>query len=606
MAGGDHSPAKLAYFAQRQVENEFAVKMFLAALCGLLALFMTPHWTRPVGARLRRAGGRPANVLAWPFVAVSRLAANMLGRKAPGFFSTGDALVTVLYVAINLACSLTGMSTNVLSTFSSRFGWMADANMCVAILLGLKNTPLAVLLPFSYERLNPVHQMVGYVQFVLTVLHASTYTAYFNGQGRLQSMYAKPEEIAGIVAGFAFLSIVVSGALVRRFWYEPFVWMHRLSVATSIVAMAFHQPDWHKKLIVFTIVAGCMWLLDILTRLGKLMCHGVNNTATLYPLPGEATRVVLKKGPANVQPGKHCFLWIPAIRKFELHPFTCHRSSPMEFTVKAHDGFTRDLHAHAVAHPGEPLTASFDGPYGKFPNPARFDKVVLIAGGAGATFTFGLLENLLAQMTSSSGGEPPHNRVDFIWSVRDRANLSWFRQQLDLISAHEHAARVGVSLHVTLAEPPSPSSEAVVVRAADNNNNKVSMAPRRDSGIFSPSSPSASESDLEKREELTEKDLERAIETRVERTASATDGLSSEAKEAAAGVVTGAAYATKAGRPDAATIIREAVAATPPNQRVLVAGCGPKSLMDAVRGATAALMRPGGPGVELHLEQFGW
>lgn len=62
----------------------------------------------------------------------------------------------------------------------------------------------------------------------------------------------------------------------------------------------------------------------------------------------------------------------------------------------------------------------------------------------------------------------------------------------------------------------------------------------------------------------------------------------------------------KSGRPDTATLIREAVQSTPPQQRVLVAACGPDGLMRVVRDTTASLIRGDGPGVELHCEQFGW
>jgi len=61
-----------------------------------------------------------------------------------------------------------------------------------------------------------------------------------------------------------------------------------------------------------------------------------------------------------------------------------------------------------------------------------------------------------------------------------------------------------------------------------------------------------------------------------------------------------------AGRPDVATLIREAVRGVPRNQRVLVASCGPQSLMTIVRDTTATLVRGDGPAVELHCEQFGW
>jgi hypothetical protein len=65
-------------------------------------------------------------------------------------------------------------------------------------------------------------------------------------------------------------------------------------------------------------------------------------------------------------------------------------------------------------------------------------------------------------------------------------------------------------------------------------------------------------------------------------------------------------HSMTAGRPDVATLIREAVRGVPRNQRVLVASCGPQSLMTIVRDTTASLVRADGPAVELHCEQFGW
>jgi hypothetical protein len=65
-------------------------------------------------------------------------------------------------------------------------------------------------------------------------------------------------------------------------------------------------------------------------------------------------------------------------------------------------------------------------------------------------------------------------------------------------------------------------------------------------------------------------------------------------------------YAVKSGRPDAASLIRDAVKTTPQNQRVLVAACGPDGLMQIVRDTTATLIVGDGPAVELHCEQFGW
>lgn len=48
---------------------------------------------------------------------------------------------------------------------------LATANMCLTFVLALKNTPLSVLTSFSYEKLNILHQVTGYMTATLAILH---------------------------------------------------------------------------------------------------------------------------------------------------------------------------------------------------------------------------------------------------------------------------------------------------------------------------------------------------------------------------------------------------------------------------------------------------
>lgn len=290
---------------------------------------------------------------------------------------------------------------------------MLIANFCFVVFLALKNTPLAFLSAYSYERLNGLHQIAGYTTFVHLVLHASMYTHYFFTSG-YTAILRETSIVAGIVAGFAFLGLMFSGAIIRQFWYEAFFVIHVVCFLIGLIAVAKHQPDLAKNsvLIMVAVIAGA-WGADRLVRGSRMLFYSFNNYAIIEPLPHGGTKIVLTKKPHAAVPGKHCFVWIPAIRKFESHPFTIAATKPMEFVVNAYDGFTRDLHKHAVLNPGARLRVSVDGPYGTFPDPMAFDKVVLIAGGSGATFTFGLATNMLEKM----GPEAKKNIV-FIWAVK--------------------------------------------------------------------------------------------------------------------------------------------------------------------------------------------
>lgn len=289
---------------------------------------------------------------------------------------------------------------------------MLSANFSVVIFLSLKNTPLAILSAYSYERLNGLHQMAGYTTFVYLILHASMYARYFLSNGESE-LLQEASVSSGIVAGFAFLGAVFSAVVIRRIWYEAFYVTHIACFIVAIICASYHQPGLEDGVIIVFGLIAAMWVADRALRATRLLYRAVNNEATLEALPDGGTKIKLAKRPYGVVPGKHCFVWIPKIRMFESHPFTVVASEPVEFVVNAYDGFTRDLHKYALDNPGAKLKASVDGPYGTFPDPLEFDKVILIAGGSGASFTFGLAVNMLERMGPESTKD-----ITFIWSVK--------------------------------------------------------------------------------------------------------------------------------------------------------------------------------------------
>jgi len=176
-----------------------------------------------------------------------------------------------------------------------------------------------------------------------------------------------------------------------------------------------------------------------------------------------------------------------------------------------------------------------------------------------------------------------------------------------------HSTKVNVSLYVTRA----PSSTSDLPGGSDGHDHTAGSDSSSEGAESPPLSPVGS--DPEKNAShipssarrwpssaqgaALEKEMEGAVETRVEH-----GGASGKDDTAAATTVshTYFEYAVKSGRPDAASLIREAVKTTPRNQRVLVAACGPDGLMRVVRDTTAKLIVGDGPAVELHCEQFGW
>ncbi|KAL0942184.1 ferric reductase transmembrane component 5 [Colletotrichum truncatum] len=590
MAGGPS--AFPALFAKRTHMNQEAMTWYAIILCALMGVFMVFHLSRLAAQKSGLAA--KLSGLSKPFIFVSRVIRRWSVLKFPGLPSVGHAAVAIIYVLINIVLAVTYLDDSVLpylTVFGARAGWLAIANILFVIFLSMKNTPLGYLTAWSYERLNVLHQIAGYVTMALIILHGATYSSYFIQSGNLARLRVH-EEIYGIASGFTFLTLVLAGAIVRLWYYELFYILHVSFFAISMVLVGLHQPEMTKKIIVITVLGMGFWLFDRILRFIRVVFYSFNNTATLHPLPHGGTRVVLKKAPLLANSGEHCFLWIPKIRAFEMHPFTIASMDPLEFVINSYDGFTSDLHEYASCNPGTTVKASVEGSYGTFPDAVDYDKIVMIAGGSGASFTFGTALNLLKRIKQGS-----KHSIVFVWMVKDPARLEWFSSSLATI---RHALNSSVELYVTR----SPGSQTL---SQDN----ATQVDRSRSGTFSseastPFTTSPEKFDITHAPKQPPKVLTRSV----------SDPEKSGSESELATPVTPVQQVEMGphifgipinyGRPDVSKIISKAIEETPSNQRVLIMGCGPESLMTQIRNTTALNIRTSGPAVELHCEQFGW
>lgn len=80
-----------------------------------------------------------------------------------------------------------------------------------------------------------------------------------------------------------------------------------------------------------------------------------------------------------------------------------------------------------LAESGRSTVVLLDGPYGGLGNAriGRYETVLLLAGGAGASFITALLEEVCEGIAKDESGVVT-SRVDLIWAVRDEGALSGF------------------------------------------------------------------------------------------------------------------------------------------------------------------------------------
>ncbi|PNP85486.1 hypothetical protein FNYG_01315 [Fusarium nygamai] len=400
----------------KQDKNEEALTKYAAFLCGLMLLVIAIRWMRNIhntSPQLKTSAslptyGREACFLVFQILE-RRLSASWLGRPSLGFVA-----MIGIYLISNVAfCSNMLAMSLLLNHWASRFGWMCVGNMALCVFFGLKNTLLGPLASVSHSQLNILHRIVGYTTVFLLTLHALVYTIHFGRQGRLIQLLKK-EDIEGMGAGVAMLVLLMG--VFRHRHYELFYTSHVIGFVAVVFLTALHRPNWAKKIPTVMLIIFSMWTVDRIIRLTRFSRNLVNNSVTFYPLPYSGTRVVLKKpGMEDALPGSHCFLWIPGLRLFESHPFTIvsNDSSGLELVMKSHEGFTKAVGSFANRHPRTALWASIDGPYGSLPDVSDYDKMIFIAGGSGAAFTFGVMNRIMMQREKLAV-----QSIEFVWAVR--------------------------------------------------------------------------------------------------------------------------------------------------------------------------------------------
>lgn len=330
------------------------------------------------------------------------------------------------------------------------------------------------------------------------------------------------------------------------------------------------------------LIATSIYTLDRALRLSRFFYYLPSNTATLTPLrSSNATRITLTRSVAHAAPGSHAFLYIPSMRAFQSHPFTMVNRDPIEFVVSAREGFTKDLFKAACEKPGRTVMAGVEGAYGNVPDVARYEKVIMFAGGSGATFAFAL-----AVEWAKKGDIESRGSLDFIWSVRTAGELptlctvsrsyltSWagqvegFASELAVLESHP---RVNLHVHVTRisevqAEKPAIISEKFEV--VDLHKEKPAIV----SETF----------------EVVDLDAEPVkLPTKVTIDQSSLPPY------------------LVPGRPDIHAAVHRAARECEASQRILVAACGPTGLSNSVRDAVKDCTTINGPGLDLHLEAFG-
>lgn len=322
---------------------------------------------------------------------------------------------------------------------TKRCGIVAASQLPLHYLLAAKSwSPIHYLTRMSHEELNPYHRLLGRIIIALFSAHAALY-ANFYIQSNLLHRFGSQTVILGLTAITIFILLGTSSlAKLRNYSYLLFFTLH---VALSILILPilwFHVIH----LRIYIIESALIYALLIAQR--NLSQTPTLATFSLIPSSSSSDALLSISFPfprsklRTYKPGQHIYLGLPPPsltkpwEKLRLNPFTIASSSTTTTTASTEPttpnanpptltllirplrSSTARLAALALTSKAQPVPLLIEGPYGSaiyfpdFASPA-FSRVLLVAGGVGATFALPIYMDLKRR-----GGRG----VSMVWAVK--------------------------------------------------------------------------------------------------------------------------------------------------------------------------------------------
>ncbi|KAI1293174.1 ferric reductase like transmembrane component [Xylaria venustula] len=326
---------------------------------------------------------------------------------------------------------------------TKRFGIVGVSQFPVQYLLSLKSlNPIALALKSSHEEVNRWHRVLGRVVGIFLSLHAAFYVNFYYQNGLLGQKITSLVPVLGFtLITFMYFLYGTALSVVRQYSYRIFFITHLL-VALAIPPLIYFHAH-HAAFYVWESLA--VFLLDI----AKRRFDTVIAETKVELIPGTDLIKLVGTVPTNKidrftkSPGTHVYLSVPSasrpgsnpiaaaklVFEFSFNPFSIaevdENSGQLTLVARQHNGpMTRAFAKFAInPNPDSKVKLAFDGPYGcakRFPNlasSADFDRILLVAGGVGATFTLPLYRWILS--------ENPAARVQMAWAVRVAGEATW-------------------------------------------------------------------------------------------------------------------------------------------------------------------------------------
>jgi predicted ferric reductase len=347
-----------------------------------------------------------------------------------------------------------------------RAAWVSVTQLPLIYILSGKANIITMLTGISYERLNWLHRWVGRTIFLTVIVHWS----YFFTEWSIADFVSLELKIMPMVKyGFGAWAtlgwMVITGfGFFRNLSYELWFLQHLAAALVLLWLVHKHVPSYAAYNVWFAVgvivfdrlvrtVMALVINLHLIPSKAKSTSspRRVGYQAEVTSLSNQFLLVKIRNVGFSWRPGQHVYLSIPRAGVVEAHPFTiasvpssmsgADGSNEVQLYLRVHNGFTKRLQRQCQRQLTPRTFLSFiSGPWGNPPSIERFESMVFVATGNGASFTVPIFQQ--AVMANNNV-----RQISFVWIFRHAEQLDWYKEQL--LSAWTTAVKrnVKVTIH---------------------------------------------------------------------------------------------------------------------------------------------------------------
>ncbi|KAF7335537.1 Ferric-chelate reductase [Mycena venus] len=342
---------------------------------------------------------------------------------------------------------------------ATRSGWISIAIMPFMIAFATKVNFVGILTGTSHEKLQVFHRWSAVFMYITSLVHTFPFIINDIMMGEMEVQYkTSPWYWTGVAALVPQTYLIaLSWGIFRNPYYEIFKKLHFIAsgifMAALFIHVNFRLTSWDYFWATL-VIYGLAWLSRV--------ARTIYTTGFRAPRDRRVRRF-------KWAPGQHVFVRVLGLGVHALtsHPFTVSSvhtggaENTAELVMRVHRGLTSALAQRVSGKVAWTSRVVVDGPYGGLHVPLKaYERVYLLAGGSGATFTLPLFADLAASMKANGAA---CQRVEFVVVVPDSDNYAWMEPTVTAAAAELPETAVGVRVHFTRVEDIKGSDPSVDV-----------------------------------------------------------------------------------------------------------------------------------------------